>query len=347
MISKSVKTIQSLCTLLAMVSLPVLANNASGFLTISGTKINLSHAFVRLVPDPFNAGLQQLNIKIVNHEIKTGDDVVPDDEKTYYLELSVGSDQFLRSLTIIDPLLSLGNISGVGIANLEIDSFEPSKLSGKVATDGVFQAGSDLIEIDVIFSVKPGKQWKPVKEGRSQDPVILDSSAQLQDEGEMDFRIYEAVMAGDSGEVKRLLDAGADPDSRFSNRSLLAWASQNGFGAVVEVLLAHKADSNARDWLGHTALARAIEAEQVEIVKLLLKSGLDLSRQEPKNSSLGLMAVESLNLKIIELMLEAGLDFDKATPTGQTAVMFVVQGQYQCKKQSGIFGNGYRDQRRS
>jgi hypothetical protein len=80
----------------------------------------------------------------------------------------------------------------------------------------------------------------------------------------------------DSGKVKRLLDAGADPNSLESGMSSLMIAASCGFGPEnVELLISYGADPDLQDADGNTALIHASKTNNKETAEALLKNGAD------------------------------------------------------------------------
>jgi len=75
--------------------------------------------------------------------------------------------------------------------------------------------------------------------------------------------------------TKMLLDKGANPNSveRGRGRMPLHWAAFCGRKTVAEMLLAHGAKMDTRDWDGKTPLSLAKEGGPTEIDELLRKHG--------------------------------------------------------------------------
>jgi hypothetical protein len=90
-----------------------------------------------------------------------------------------------------------------------------------------------------------------------------------------------AARRGDAATVKKLLDEGVDPNTKFRyDATALTYACDHGHLEVVKVLLEHGADMNVKDtFYGFTPLALAISPaqtktpEHAEIAKLLIAKG--------------------------------------------------------------------------
>jgi hypothetical protein len=85
-----------------------------------------------------------------------------------------------------------------------------------------------------------------------------------------------AAMNGNEPVIRRLLDAGADPDTPDGNgMTPLMWAANRGHGTLIRLLSERGADLNGRDtaW-GRTALMLAAP-ERPEVIELLLQLGAD------------------------------------------------------------------------
>jgi ankyrin repeat protein len=98
--------------------------------------------------------------------------------------------------------------------------------------------------------------------------------------------LYDAIGKGDEAEVRRLLKAGADPNSRSrglrsrtGDRHRLSpllyalWRNQPG---IALLLLEAGADANARNPEGQTVLIVAANAGMTEVVDALIRKGADV-----------------------------------------------------------------------
>jgi ankyrin repeat protein len=121
--------------------------------------------------------------------------------------------------------------------------------------------------------------------------------------------VYKAILAGDEGEVRVLLDRGADPNSRQAVLSEISrfLTERNHWGAtpdfreqtplVIIAIVKHQygiaqlrrergADPNARDKAGYTVLAHAVLSGNPDLVKLLLARGADPNARMPDGATI-------------------------------------------------------------
>ena len=95
--------------------------------------------------------------------------------------------------------------------------------------------------------------------------------------------LWESARKGDAAAVRRLLDAGVDPNTRFRyDATALSYACDRGHVEVVRLLLERGAKVNVKDtFYGATPLSWAISPAQGrtpahdEVVRLLVASGAD------------------------------------------------------------------------
>jgi hypothetical protein len=89
--------------------------------------------------------------------------------------------------------------------------------------------------------------------------------------------LFKAALDNDIGKLQECLAAEADVNFQHkkSLKSSLMCASSYGYTGIVEILLAHKADADARCARGGTSLMRACFKGHVAIQKLLLLHGAD------------------------------------------------------------------------
>lgn len=146
--------------------------------------------------------------------------------------------------------------------------------------------------------------------------------------------LQAAIRAGELDETKRLLESGADVNSRdsFGNTPLL-YAAFSGNADIVACLLAHGADVNAPEAgppiLGHSVLEGAILAGRTEVVKLLIPAGAPVNRTFDDEGRTPLqLAARYGHAGIAEVLLAAHAAVDPADATDHTALdIAVLYGQ--------------------
>jgi len=147
--------------------------------------------------------------------------------------------------------------------------------------------------------------------------------------------LIDAAEAGNLAEVRRLLEAGADPNEQDgAGRLALHQAALFGHRDIVRLLLKSGADPNARTFEGSIPLSSAIFSHLIpnkppsavrDIVADLLKAGADPNAKDEFLSegtytyALTLAIVDDLT-EVVRLLLEAGADPDAPDSEGHTAL---------------------------
>jgi uncharacterized protein len=125
-------------------------------------------------------------------------------------------------------------------------------------------------------------------------------------------RLARAAAAGDTIEIRDLLDAGVSVEAIDARRpidgeSALMAAAEAGKHRAVAMLLARGADPNRATATGETALMRAVVSRDLRVVKLLLASGANptaLTRGHPVTSVMGI-ALSTGDSAVIRTIAEA------------------------------------------
>jgi uncharacterized protein len=135
--------------------------------------------------------------------------------------------------------------------------------------------------------------------------------------GTPDERLLKAVKKCDVNAARNALTKGAhvnlkSPTNDVVNGApMLFFAAREGCTALVELLLANKADVNAnvtgkRHYTGWTALMIAVEKGQTGIVQLLLKRGADVHVTGEDGKTALQIAESGGQIEIVRLLKEAG-----------------------------------------
>jgi uncharacterized protein len=125
--------------------------------------------------------------------------------------------------------------------------------------------------------------------------------------------LFDAVKAGDTASVERLLASGAKVDSRDRDQATpLIAASLSDQPAVAELLLSKGADVMARNAGGFTPLHAAAYSGSVRTAELLLGKGAVLEDAANKAGVTPLMvAVEQNRVAMLELLIARGADVNR------------------------------------
>jgi ankyrin repeat protein len=121
-------------------------------------------------------------------------------------------------------------------------------------------------------------------------------------------QLQDAARKGDAATVKKLLDEGVDVNTRFRyNATALFYACDHGHLEVVKVLLDHGADMSIKDtFYGFTPLALATgpaqkkKPEHLQIAKLLIQKG------SPGKDAALAGAVQEGDATMVKVILDSG-----------------------------------------
>jgi uncharacterized protein len=127
-----------------------------------------------------------------------------------------------------------------------------------------------------------------------------------------------ACLNASSSMVKLLLDAGANPNtSTVVGETPLMVAAHTGNVDVVRMLLDRGADLSATEAsAGQTALMRAVAENHPAVVQLLLAHRADPRARSRNQFTPLLFAAQQGNVDIAKLLLDAGADVNEAAPDG-------------------------------
>jgi ankyrin repeat protein len=152
---------------------------------------------------------------------------------------------------------------------------------------------------------------------------IIQNNPLMSAPGVREQELFDAVLAGESVEVERLLSGLTNPNIRDEEgNALLPVAATTGELEVVRLLLESGADVNSTmkpGGAGKTALMEAAARNQGEMVNLLIAAGADVNQQESASglSALSFAARLSEN-QIIKILLAHGADPNVADENGST-----------------------------
>jgi uncharacterized protein len=140
-------------------------------------------------------------------------------------------------------------------------------------------------------------------------------------------RLYEdvivAVVNDRAAELKTLLARGVDPNIVDPNGdALLFIAARSGYQASVDVLLAAKANVNAKNRFGDTPIMAAALNGHLELVRKLRIQGADI---EPRGWTPLIYAATGGHDAIVTYLIDQGANVNARSPNGTTALMMAVR----------------------
>ena len=141
--------------------------------------------------------------------------------------------------------------------------------------------------------------------------------------------VADAVMRGDIAAARALIQKKADVNAaQDDGATALHWAVYRGNAELVDLLLRAGAKSVANRE-GMTPLAMAALYGNAPIVDRLLKGGVDAKSLGPNGESMVMFAARNGNPDVIRLLVEAGANVNAREPLrGTTALMWAVEQRH-------------------
>ncbi|EHK40517.1 putative ankyrin repeat-containing protein [Trichoderma atroviride IMI 206040] len=138
--------------------------------------------------------------------------------------------------------------------------------------------------------------------------------------------LHCAASGGHQDMVELLLRHRADANAKDGRGgTTLMWAAAQGHQGVTDLLIKHGVDVNAKDQRRQTALGKAARQGHLEIVRRLLHLGADVEAEDDrKQRPLGL-AAEQGHEAVVEALLKRTPQVDNQDFWGQTALMRAAQ----------------------
>ena len=134
-----------------------------------------------------------------------------------------------------------------------------------------------------------------------------------------------AIGNGDVSKARDLLKHGANVNALGPGEVTILMAASMPMNDnaenvdMVKVLLDHGADVNAQDSLGNTALTLAVNYGHAEIVKVLLDNGADANLRRKDGPTALLAACQRRSVDMVKMLLEKGADVNEKSYMGDLA----------------------------
>lgn len=158
---------------------------------------------------------------------------------------------------------------------------------------------------------------------------LLDHGADVNAKSGGDIPLNQAAMNAHKTMVELLINRGADVNARGSaGGSALLTATGAGYQAVVEVLLAHKADANAQYTKVNnekTALDLAANLGHLNLVNLLLATGANPNLKDSEGRASLNYAIANGSPEIVKALLTAGADVALEDSGGRTVLSYAAE----------------------
>ncbi len=244
-------------------------------------------------------------------------------------------DQALDATHIRSGISGLQVASGYGFTGIVCDmlrhnpatSFEPDSF-GISAIHEAAQAGWDHI-VDILIKVganpismdRNGKSPLYYATQNGCHTVISVLRKQMLDNyGELDPALFEAIVAGKADVVVRLLETMSQNTLR--ERSTIVLSIHAGHLNILEVLLAQGANPSCPDLLlsDQIPLHQAIRHGRADMAKLLLDRGADIHTRDDNERNAIFETVKAPNTDGLSLLLNRGIHMDCLDSEGNTVL---------------------------
>jgi hypothetical protein len=134
--------------------------------------------------------------------------------------------------------------------------------------------------------------------------------------------LHTAAIGGHSGQIRDLLDQGANVnirESRFQGTPL-HYASRKGHGETVQALIENRATVDVHDTRARTPLIWAAKGGHADVVRRLLDAGEDVNAQDSGGWTPFHFAIDRDHRELAQLLIDRGADPLVKNSQGQTPV---------------------------
>ena len=134
--------------------------------------------------------------------------------------------------------------------------------------------------------------------------------------------VADAVMKGDAAAVRKLVLAKADVNApQVDGATALHWAVYRDNLELADLLLRSRADVNATNREGVTPLAMASLYGNAAMIERLLKAGADAKQRGPNGETMVMFAARNGSPQAIKVLVAAGADVNAKEGVRQTTAL--------------------------
>jgi ankyrin repeat protein len=142
--------------------------------------------------------------------------------------------------------------------------------------------------------------------------------------------IADAAQNGDKAAVQKLIRSKADVNAaQVDGATALHWAVYRDDADLLDILVRAGADVKAANSEGVTPLSMAALFGNAAMIDRLIKAGADAKQRGPNGETMVMLAARNGNPQAVTVLLEAGADVNAREPIrGTTAVMWAVEQKH-------------------
>ena len=142
--------------------------------------------------------------------------------------------------------------------------------------------------------------------------------------------VADAAQNGDKSAVQKLIRSKADVNApQVDGATALHWAVYRDDADLLDMLIRAGADIKAANSEGVTPLSMAALYGNAGMIDRLIKAGADAKQRGPNGESMVMLAARNGNPQAVTVLLEAGADVNAREPIrGTTALMWAVEQKH-------------------
>jgi ankyrin repeat protein len=142
--------------------------------------------------------------------------------------------------------------------------------------------------------------------------------------------VADAAQKGDRGSVQKLILSKADVNApQIDGATALHWAVYRQDVELADILIRARANVNAVNRTGVTPLVMAALYGNASLIDKLIKAGADAKQKAPNGETMLMFAARNGNPQAVKVLLEAGAEVNaRETIRGTTALMWAIEQKH-------------------